>query len=60
MINAWLDAVAKLLALKNLDKLPKWVVVSGVAVSAIYLLRGGRIDAPARDIDAGVPDDRDA
>ena len=59
MINTWLDAVAKLLALKNLDKLPKWVVVGGVVVSAVYLLRGGRIDAPVNDI-GGVPDDRDA
>ena len=28
-LNTWVDTVSKLLALKNLDKLPRWVLVGG-------------------------------
>ncbi len=44
MINMWIDTTSKLLALKNLDKLPRWVVVGGVVFSAAWLIAQARRD----------------
>ncbi len=47
MIDKLVNGVTSLLAIKNLNTLPKWVVVVGVIGSAVYIFS-------ARDMDNGV------
>jgi len=42
MLDKWIDTVSKLLALKNLDKLPRWVVVGGVMFVGAWLVAQAR------------------
>ena len=52
MIGTWIDGLAKVLAIKDLNKLPQWAVVGAAVVTGVLALRAIN-EQPPRDGGAG-------
>ena len=53
MIGTWIDGLSKVLAIKDLNKLPEWAVVGAAVVTGVLALRAINSNEPPRDGGAG-------